>query len=663
MDIFPLAYLRFLLSSPSHPLSLPQPYHDLHIDHIALFLYEHVEGSGSPIEGFLKALPGPCPHGYDDCLVTWSEAELAQLAHLELIAEAKSEQVRLRAAHNAFLAAVDAFIAGDGDAGGAATSWSERYSEWTEWPPAQLKLLAEAEEEEEGEASAPMPMPVAAATDADPDADADAGADADAAAALQPPAVAAAATATATSGKYDEECAWDSDDSYYSESSEYEEEEEEEEVPPPLPHLETLRRLRDVDLATFTWAYNSVQTRSFILPKAVQGATPSFLQGDPGAMKYNKDEGVALMPIIGLVNHATDSGDRRPNARVVWRSREEEEEEEKEDIVVDLEQEKKKKKKKLTTTRYFCIEATRPIAPGAEVLISYGARSGGDLLIKYGFFDAGDGDEVVFGLSKPRLSSSPSSSAASLATILAACSTTRPVYCACDQFRGQVEGYVFMSGGEGLGYYRDESSSDRVANAAASLQRRSGVNPELAELLLSRELIRIGSKNVGLRNPLLPHFRVYVANKTLLGNAFELFERPVSLENERAALIATTAWLREQIACLDTAVAALPQVQARGGGGGGGTEPPPTSRAVTAAAYRQQIRISLAIHLDAVLIAQRVVAVRERGNAAALALDGALRAVALSESFAATTSPESRAAVTGGVLRHAAAIAGALATL
>ena len=278
-----------------------------------------------------------------------------------------------------------------------------------EWPPPPLACYAAAE----------APPPPAEEVGAAPPVRLDGSSDAAAAGEGAPAGLAApASVAAAAAGKYDEECAWDSDDSYYSEESS-EVEEEEPEAPPPRPRLSTLRKLLDVNFATFAWAHLSVQvrvchrsesgkrqrahgalrtvhsrprlpsasmqqrrlthnsvclllpscpspprcclpsarvnvqTRSFILPSAQQGVSPSFLQGQGNG----STDGIALMPIIGLVNHATEAGDRRPNAKVVWRT--------------------------LRGVSYFCIEATHAIPAGEEVLISYGARSGGDLLIKY----------------------------------------------------------------------------------------------------------------------------------------------------------------------------------------------------------------------------------------------------------------------------------------
>ena len=227
--------------------------------------------------------------------VDW-EGSLAEcwVAHPELIEEAKGERTRLRAAHRAFVDAVAAFIDGDaaGDVGGegegegdaeadvdedggaagaaaaVAAPAAPANGEWVhvaspsaacerrferrvwEWPPPPLACYATAQA---------LPPPVEEASAAVP-ANVDGGSDAAAGAGAA--SAGSAAPASAAAGKYDEECAWDSDDSYYSDDSS-EAEEEEPEAPPPRPRLSTLRKLLDVDFATFAWAHLSVQVRVY----------------------------------------------------------------------------------------------------------------------------------------------------------------------------------------------------------------------------------------------------------------------------------------------------------------------------------------------------------------------------------------------------------------
>ena len=119
-----------------------------------------------------------------------------------------------------------------------------------------------------------------------------------------------------------------------------------------------------------------------------------------------------------------------------------------------------------------------------------------------------------------------------------------------------MEAYVFMTGAKGLGYYGD-GAADRAA-AARALARATRTNIALAELLRKEVLVRLSSTNVGLRNPLLPYFRVYVAPPALLRHAFDHFHIPISLANEAKALAHCAVWLHSQVARVDAAVAALP---------------------------------------------------------------------------------------------------------
>ena len=144
-------------------------------------------------------------------------------------------------------------------------------------------------------------------------------------------------------------------------------------------------------------------------------------------------------------------------------------------------------------------------------------------------------------------------------------------------------------------------------------------------------LVRLGSSNVGLRNPLLPYFRVYVAPAALLRHAFEHFHIPVALANEAKALARCAAWLHAQVARVDAAVAALPALPE--------ASPEivlPTSRRRTAEGYRAQLRQALAVQLAAVRIALLVCAARQRGDARASSLPSVVALVA--RSFAGQVS-------------------------